>query len=391
MMVKLVTDFPGGNGAMVCCEERCGGQRVTFRAETKYYEPQPNWFYFRLTGLRGSVTQLEFSNAAQCLDDNGVQGWKKNHPVYRASGAEWKRVERVNVTLTPERCYKVTFDVPVEAAEMEFAYGYPYDTSHLMNTLNECPSLRKTVIGYSAKGRELLRVSNGFGDSQKTKKGVYVVARQHAAEVGGAWVTDGMMRFLASPEGQALTANQMWWFIPIIDPDGVEEGAYGKDQLMGDLNRAWGNPFPKRVELHAVIHDIEQWSTYSEPGFFLDMHSPGNDKHGIKLLLQSAMTPEQRADADLLVERYNQHLSARNMQPALFRYKETGKDNTSSQTGLMGALYAIHFADVASATVETSCWGPRDESTSYSISDYHAMGECMVRALSDVFSKPPHK
>ncbi len=383
-MVKLYSDFQCGNGALISCEEREDGQYVKFRAETKYYEPQPNWFYFWLTGLKGMVTRLELANAQQCLDDCSVQGWQDNHPVYRTIGAEWKRVEKVTVTFAPERCYKVTFDVPVESSEMEFAYCYPYDTVCLKNTLNECTSLYSTVIGYSAKGRELLRISNNFGDPEKTKKGIYVIARQHAAEVGGAWVTDGMLHFLNSPEGQSLTAHQMWWIIPMIDPDGAEEGAYGKDQIMGDFNRSWGKSFPKRVELHAVIHDMEHWSVFSEPGFFLDMHSPGNDKHGIIMLLKREMTQEQQNLANLFVERNNYYLEKRGMQCAISRYNVLGKTNTSSQTGMRASLYAPQVARVACATVETSCWGPKEEEKTYSISDYHTMGECIVRALADV-------
>lgn len=383
-MIKLYSDFPCGNGALISCIDQEDGPFVKFRAETKYYEPQPNWFYFRLSNLKGTVVHLELANAEQCLDDGGVQGWEKNHPVYRAVGAEWKRVDQVKVTFTPERCYRVTFDVPIEANEMEFAYCYPYDTACLKKTLSECAALHSTVIGYSSKGRELLRVSNNFGDSQKTKKGIYVVARQHAAEVGGAWVTDGILRFLNSAEGQQLTSHQMWWIIPIIDPDGVEEGAYGKDQVMGDFNRAWGTPFPKRVELHAVIHDMEHWSAFSTPGFFLDMHSPGNDKHGIKLLLRCEMTQEQQALADLYVERYSYYLEKNGIQRTAFRYNTPGKGNTSSQTGMMGALYASQIVKTASATVETSCWGPNGETTTYNISDYHMMGECIVRAMADI-------
>ena len=383
-MIELYSDFQCGNGALISCEETENGQYVKFRAETKYYEPQPNWFYFRLTGLKGAMTRLELANAQQCLDDCGVQGWQDNHPVYRIPGADWKRVEKVTVTFTAERCYKVTFDVPVECSEMEFAYCYPYDTACLKNTLDECKSLHSTVIGYTAKGRELLRISNSFGDSEKTKKGIYVVARQHAAEVGGAWVTDGMLRFLNSPEGQMLTAHQMWWIIPTIDPDGMEEGAYGKDQVMGDFNRSWGKPFPKRVELHAVIHDMEHWSAFSTPGYFLDMHSPGNDKHGIILMLKREMSQEQQTLANLFVERYNYYLETHGMQRTYSHYNVPGKSDTSSQTGMLASLYAPLIANVACTTVETSCWGPKEEETTYTISDYHAMGECIVRALADI-------
>lgn len=382
-MITMRTDFPCGNGFLIDAHYTADGQYVKYRAETKYNEPQPNWFYFQLSGLKGEVIHFEFANAEQCLDDYGVKGWSDNHPVYRAVNGEWKRIFNVSVEMTERRVHLVTFDVPVEGESMEFAYCFPYSLAQMEETLAECPGLEKTVIGYTTKGREMYRISTNFGDEERSKRGVYVIARQHAAEVSGAWIVDGMMRFLNSEEGRKVTAHQMWWLVPMIDPDAALEGAYGKDQYLGDFNRSWGKPFPRRVELHAIIHDMDRWSEYARPGFFLDMHSPGNDRHGIEMLMKGEMSEEQIEVAKAFNERYNYYLQENNMQQAVIKLTAAGTHNTSSQSGMFGSVYAATKVDTPSTTVETSCWGPLNEAKTYTIDDYHKMGELMVRAMAD--------
>jgi len=44
-------------------------------------------------------------------------------------------------------------------------------------------------------------------------------------------------------------------------------------------------------------------------------------------------------------------------------------------------VYASSRAGVPAITVETSCWGPRGSVSTYSVADYHKMGECMVKAV----------
>ena len=385
-MIRFSTNFPCGNGQLIYCDMTNGIQEIAFRAKTKFKEPQPNWFFFRVSDLSSDSLRFVFANAEQCLDDFGVIGWKENKPVFKVPGGEWQRVPQVEVEMLPNRCYKVWFDVHVQSNEVEVAYCYPYGWKQLQDTLRECVGLQSDIIGYSHNGRPILRVSTGYGDESRTKKSIYLVARQHAAEVSGAWITDGIMRFLNSTEGQALTKDQIWWLVPIIDPDGVEEGAYGKDQIIGDFNRSWGAPFPNRVELHAVQHDMDHLAEFSTPGLFLDMHSPGNDRHGIELLLKEDMNSREMSVAEYFCTSYNQFLKEAQMQEAVIKHTSSAH-NTSAKTGMMGSVYAATRAGIPAVTLETSCWGPLGTDQTYTLEDYHRMGELIVRAVAKTLSK----
>lgn len=379
-MIKMRTDFPGGNGQLLAANANGELVDVVFRAETKWREPQANWFYFTLDGLTGKTIRLHLANAEQCLDDFGVQDWTLNHPVYRAEGKEWQRIQKTQCIMNDMRCYDVFFDAPILGETMQFAFCYPYQVSDLTATLDECPRLPHTVIGYSALGRPIIRVSTNVGDESKEKKGVYIIARQHAGEVGGSWMLDGMLRFLNSDEGMEMTKNQMWWIVPTMDVDGIEEGCYGKDQVWEDFNHSWAAPFPKHVEIHAVEHDMDHWRDYCTPALFVDVHSPGNDVRGHIFNIHMEMGKTHLDMVDTITDAYNDCLAECHYENSVNHYK-FNKVNTSASKGILSWDYATNHYNIPSIVSELSYQGPNGGGT-YSLEDYRIMGKCFAMAIA---------
>lgn len=376
--MRFEANFPGGNGKLLSATERDWGWEVEFIAESKANEPQPLWFHFQLLDLTGEKVRLRLANSAQCL--GGLREWSENRPVFRLEGGEWARVEHVENGWTDGHCLETWFEVPLSGERMEFAFCYPYTEARLLKTARACPAFHMETIGFSNRGRPIRRLFNTLGNTGRSRPGIYVIARQHSGETTGTWEIDGMLRYLSGPEGAEALHAFAWWFVPLTDIDGVEEGFYGKDQVYNDLNRAWHPGFPRRVEVCAIQRDMDRWRECSTARLMLDMHGPGHGERESYFVIGADMPDAFREELRAIWQRLNVHLDALGMQRTIFREKAPGS-NTSAQTGLTSAQY-VHSRGVNGATFECTYQGERD-GRSYTIEAYQHMGACMVKAIAD--------
>ena len=379
--MRFVTDFPGGNGSCIRSEAHDWGWEVEFLAQSKAREPQPLWFFFRLEELTGEKVRIKLANSYQCLCPDT---WLDNHPVCRQENGEWQRVEHVEETWTESHRMDTWFEVPLTGRTLEFAFCYPYQQSQLMQTLVECPAFQKEIIGYSAMGRPIWRVYNAIGKNAQGKQGVYFLARQHSGEVTGTWVMDGILRYLSSEEGKELRDKFNWWFVPMVDIDGVEEGFYGKDQIWKDLNRAWHPSFPTRPELVAVQKDLVYFRDNCGGRLMLDLHGPAHRERDCYFTVAYKTNDEHRAQLRTICAGINRRLDQYGRQHVDFIEKQAGS-NTSSQEGMMGAAYA-RYIGINGCALEINYQGERN-GYNYEIGDYRRLGEILAKAVADMLAK----
>jgi hypothetical protein len=192
-------------------------------------------------------------------------------PVLRVERGEWERLEPGMDVALPDGRELGAWEVDIEASRADIALCYPYGRPELEALVEESGGeLRMDSIGVSQGGRAIQRVSNSPGTAGDDRPGLYVIARQHSGETPGSWVLDGMLRqFAAEPDDAPLV-----WAVPLSNIDGVETGAYGKDNFPWDLNRAWGRQ-PMRHEVMAVQRDMARWRERCRASFGLDLHAPG--------------------------------------------------------------------------------------------------------------------
>lgn len=90
------------------------------------------------------------------------------------------------------------------------------------------------------------------------KKGVFVSARVHPGEVPSSHVMNGIIKYLVSDDQavQILLKKCVFYIVPIINPDGVDNGLYRSDSLGQNLNRHYLTPSP---DLQPEIYGIKQF------------------------------------------------------------------------------------------------------------------------------------
>jgi len=142
--------------------------------------------------------------------------------------------------------------------------------------VNTQPYIIQTTIGKSIDGRDLEAIEINDGAPPNY---VFIIGRQHPPEVTGSL---GLLQFVEtltvdSRLAMAFRERFRVFIVPMMNPDGVEEGQWRHNFGGVDLNRDWVKF--AQPETRAVRDAIEQ--RLKEEGakayLFLDFHSTGQD------------------------------------------------------------------------------------------------------------------
>ena len=160
MRLSFETDFPGGNGLLLCADESGGRPVVRFAAEPKNC-PQALWFHFRLTGLAGRGARVVLANPEQTL---GGWDWSADRLVW-CGRRTWTRSGAAEPIDAPGGRIEWAWDIAADADELDVAFCYPYQLAELEQTLRDVAgAFESTTIGVTAAGRELPRVFSRVPD-----------------------------------------------------------------------------------------------------------------------------------------------------------------------------------------------------------------------------------
>jgi hypothetical protein len=260
--------------------------RVTARRDRS---PRPLWFYFGLEGVDAPAVRVELANAGECLGTR--YGWDTARPVYRASGGDWARTGPGTYRGTARRG-SFAFTVPAAAGAVEVAYCFPYTAADLegyLQRLRDCPAARLETVARSAAGRPLRAVTIG----ELPSRVAWVLARQHAGETPASFTVEGMMDWLAgeTAAARAARAAAAFHFAPMVDPDGVCHGRYGKDGPPVDFNRDWRER-PRRPEIAALAGAVAASTADHPPALLLDLHASHHGDTSCYLFGRAADDPE---------------------------------------------------------------------------------------------------
>jgi hypothetical protein len=288
--LTLRTDIPFGNACDVKIVRDAETHEVRWASDPRGASCSL-WFCFRLQrkGPTGGETpvRLVWKHASNCL---GMINTECARPVVRAPGGAWQRLGPCAVRNLPDGQEELCWDVLLKDAWIEVAWCYPYGPEDVQRLVAQTDGYWKAdPIGVSQKARAMTRLSNDYAAPGDERPGFYIVARQHAGEVSGTWLLDGLMRELARRDEQSCLV----WAVPLSHIDGVIEGDYGKRSEPCDLNRAWGRK-GWRHEVECIQQDIRRWADRCRPALGLDLHSPGAGQ--IKGVYCPIPDPEEHPD-----------------------------------------------------------------------------------------------
>ena len=145
-----------------------------------------------------------------------------------------------------------------------------------IDSLSELSFMKKQIIGYSLMGKPILALNN---TESSGKNIIVVISRQHPPEVTGFLAMQEFVHELTSSNELAQKFREKFEIIivPIVNPDGVDEGNWRHSAAGVDLNRDW--EFFKQPETRAVKDFLlKKISDQDAKVYFaLDFHSTWHD------------------------------------------------------------------------------------------------------------------
>jgi hypothetical protein len=160
-----------------------------------------------------------------------------NPKVYQGN-LEWKDLGEVK--LSPNK-KKATFKV-ASAKDTVLIAGQELissaDDYKWEDSLAKLRIVRKQIIGHSLLGKPIHALNIGESNGKKL---IVVLSRQHPPEVTGYLAMQEFVRTIIAPTTLAQNFRKQYELvlIPLINPDGVDEGNWRHSAAGVDLNRDW--------------------------------------------------------------------------------------------------------------------------------------------------------
>ena len=227
------------------------------------------WYAFRITPRRPGPVQVKLDYEA-CRH--------RYAPKLSKDYTAWMRLADANArTDDSGRSALLTVnleDMPLFVAGQEIFPAGTYDL--WIDRLSRMPDVTRFDAGKSVEGRTIEGLLIGNPDADRI---VALIGRQHPPEVTGALAMFPFVETLASDHRLAMKYRQnvLTVVVPIINPDGVENGHWRHNMRDTDLNRDWG-PFrqPETQAMRDLLTDLTARQG-KELQLLIDFHSTGRD------------------------------------------------------------------------------------------------------------------
>ena len=114
------------------------------------------------------------------------------------------------------------------------------DNKNWMQSLANKPYVKNQIIGYSKEKRPMESLEIG---SDSNKKIIAVISRQHPPEVTGYLAMRAFVETVASNSDLAKKFREKFttYVVPMVNPDGADNGHWRHNAGGIDLNRDWSN------------------------------------------------------------------------------------------------------------------------------------------------------
>ena len=233
------------------------------------------WYYFSVENTRAGK-QYRF-NIINMMKPDSLYNFGMKPLMYSVTDA--RRYRRGWVRCGQDICYyqnnmrrksggnyftltfSVTFHYDFDTVYFTHCYPYTYtDLCGYIKKLTNDPRkknrIRSSVLCQTIAGNdcELLTITSFPNDTEpiKGKKVIVMTSRVHPGESQASYMIKGVIDYLVGPtlDAKILRDNFIFKIVPMLNPDGVINGAYRCGLAGVDLNRCWIEPSKK---LHPTI------------------------------------------------------------------------------------------------------------------------------------------
>ena len=137
-------------------------------------------------------------------------------------------------------------------------------------TLKENNFLRSKIVGYSVQNRPIKAF---FSNENINNPFILILGRQHPPEVSSAFALQGFINQLIGSINLSkdFLSKYNIIFVPLMNPDGVENGFWRYNFNKKDLNRDWDNF--SQPETYSVKNFLDNLKNKNQPFLFIDFHS----------------------------------------------------------------------------------------------------------------------
>lgn len=252
-------------------------------SDDQYY-----WFYFKLKNVAGKNVTIQLDSLAGIYRGGPHLIYTAaTQPVYSYDQKTWQRISDVQYDAT-QHSFTFRNNFIEDSVWVAYAHPFPYArAAALIDSLAGKQFVTIETLGTTHQERtiNLLTVTdNGVPDTEK--KTVFITTLQHAGEACGGYVVEGLINFLLSDDANAVEVRKktIYKIIPIMNPDGVNNGITRFNGNFEDLNQEWDDDFtdtahmPVEPEAACVKKWISSWKSAGRTiDLALDVHSQGQE------------------------------------------------------------------------------------------------------------------
>ena len=263
--MHITANFDAGNIDVISLEDK---KDIQLAIRPDVGEEFFQWFNFRLSGEIGEQYVLNIVNAGEA---SYLEGWENYQAVASYDREYWFRLP------TSYKGGKLTIVAELECDTIQIAYFAPYSYERhqdLLAAVQTHPLVSVEHLGETLDKRDLtlVKIADGDSSSDKSKRNIWITARQHPGETMAEWLVEGLLYSLLDSDNaiaKLLLEKANFYIVPNMNPDGSVRGHLRTNAVGTNLNREWLSPsLEKSPEVFHVINKMEATGV----DLFYDVH-----------------------------------------------------------------------------------------------------------------------
>ena len=260
-LVTIDFNFSGG-GNSVCEVISSDHIKILVKPESKdSINPSP-WYAFRKSKhIKKILLELDYGEYEH-----------RYFPKIKKINSGWERLNKSDILIKNDgknvfiNFYPSKEDQYISSQELITEDWY----EDWYKILKKSKLLKSRIIGYSVQNRPIKAF---FSNENINNPYIFILGRQHPPEVSSVFAIKGFVNELIGniDLSEKFLLKYNIFFVPLMNPDGVENGFWRYNYNKKDLNRDWDNFF--QPETYSVKNFLDNLKNRNQPILYIDFHS----------------------------------------------------------------------------------------------------------------------